>query len=179
MAGSVNKDQLIDMLYFPRQLVLEELTEVVGECPHELRFACDDTQCLTCDLEDECRWLSENDDFAPLHLRSISKLVGALDAAILYVRGDAISWGHENDCACQVCEWLLRAQKMYDSIEVSADSPVNKSGAPVEANHIRHQPSPFKTPGQESNFWRFQSMKNRITRLTNIRIHLLRNFQPK
>jgi len=119
MVGSVTKNQLIDLLSFPSQLIEEELDDLTDECPHELRFAGDDKKCLACDLEDECRWLSRNDNFSPLKLRSIPELVDALDTAITYVRGDVIAWGHESECVCQVCEWLRNAQQVYDAIDLN------------------------------------------------------------
>lgn len=161
------RDQLINLLAFPRQLVEEDLIDNADECPHELRFACDESHCLSCDLEEECRWLSDNDDFSPLHLRSIPRLVSALDTAITYVRGDAISWGHTYNCSCQVCEWLKKAQDMYDSMELS-EVLLSESKKP--------RPESAK---KFNRFWRLQSVKDSIVRLTNVRLHLLRSFQPK
>jgi len=66
MVGLVTKNQLIDLLSFPSRLIEEELDDLTDDCPHELRFAGEDKKCLACDLEDECRWLSRNDDFSPL-----------------------------------------------------------------------------------------------------------------
>ncbi len=118
MVGSVTKNQLIDLLSFPNQLIEEQLNDLTDDCPHELRFASEDKKCLACDLEDECRWLSDNDDFSPLKLRSIPELVDALETAITYVRGDVIAWGHDSGCVCQVCEWLGKAQQVYDAIDL-------------------------------------------------------------
>ncbi|MFV1992754.1 MAG: hypothetical protein ACC635_02530 [Acidiferrobacterales bacterium] len=118
MVGSVTKNQLIDLLSFPSQLIEEQLNDLTEDCPHELRFASEDKKCLACDLEDECRWLSSNDDFSPLKLRSIPELVDALETALTYVRGDVITWGHESGCVCQVCEWLGEAQQVYDAIDL-------------------------------------------------------------
>lgn len=119
MVGSVTKNQLIDLLSFPSQLIEEELDDLTDDCPHELRFSGEDKKCQACDLEDECRWLNRNDDFSPLKLRTIPELVDALDTAITYVRGDVIAWGHESECACQVCEWLKKAQQVYDVIDMN------------------------------------------------------------
>lgn len=177
MACSASKEQLIDMLYFPHQLIQEELLDVAGECSHELRFSREDTRCLTCDFEDECQWLSENDEFSPLHLRSIPMLVRALDVAISYVQGDAIAWGHADYCTCQVCEWLKKAQKMYDAMELSEDMTGDLPGS--HKSKIVRKPDFKSTPVQTNNFWRLQSVKNSITRLTNVRLYLLRSFQPK
>lgn len=187
MVGSVTKDQLIDLLSFPRQLVQEELADISEDCPHELRFACEDTQCLICDLEDECRWLSENDEFSPLHLRSIPRLLSALDAAIIYVRGDAIAWGHAAYCLCQICEWQKKAQQMYDSLdltEVLVNVPPGDLSDCPDKGYIDHRlqpgrPKPSKASIRFGNFWCLQSVKNSITRFTNMRIHLLRTFHTK
>ena len=119
MVCSITKNQLIDLLSFPSQLIEEELEDLTEDCPHELRFASEDKKCLACDFEDECQWLSRNDDFSPLQLRSIPELADALETAIAYVRGDVIAWGHDSGCTCQVCNWLSKAQQVYDAIDLS------------------------------------------------------------
>jgi hypothetical protein len=146
---------------------LEDLSD---ECPHELRFASEDQQCLACDLEDDCRWLNENDDFSPLSLRPIPGLVNALEAAITYVRGDAIAWGHASSCSCQVCEWLDKAQQLYDSIDLTFF---------VDEKNSQLQPEPIKPASYTSHTRRKQSVKNNLYRLTRARVRLIRSFQSE
>lgn len=170
MTASPTKAQLIDLLSFPRKLVHEELVDLSEECPHELRFANDDQQCLACELEDDCRWLSNNDEFSTLSLRPLPRLVKSLETAITYVRGDSIAWGHALSCPCQVCEWLEKAQAAYDSIDLSCFQDENKN---LQA------PEPIKKANNASSIRRKQSVKNNLYRLTKARVHLLRSFQPE
>jgi hypothetical protein len=170
VTNNATKAQLIDLLSFPRKLVREELDELADECPHELRFAGDDQQCSDCDLEHDCSWLNENDEFSPLSLRSISRLVSALDAAITYVRGDAISWGHTSTCSCQVCEWLVEAQRMHDAMKLTG----------FHGEKSRHfLPENINTNNHRISKRRKQSIENNLYRLTRARIHLLRSFQSE
>lgn len=167
MQENATKDRLIELLYFPRQLVYEEVRSLADNCPHELRFAGEDDHCLACDFSDECQWLNDNDEFSPLESRSTTELVTALGSAITYVRGDAIAWGHGDDCSCQVCEWMTKALSLYDSGELSEHKSLT----------ARHRL--INKPKQAKSSWQSKPVKNFIPHISNLRIHLLKSFQCK
>lgn len=121
MNADLVREELISLLQFPRSLVQEELHDREMDCPHCLRFAKNDSECVMCDRSDECHWLWENDEFNALEKRPLSQLMEALDYALCYVQGEVVSWGHRwRECPCDACAWVNAAQQVYDRLHADA-----------------------------------------------------------
>ncbi len=111
--GHALREQILDMLAFPRLLVRARID--LENCSHAGNFAPGDPVCANCADRLECGWLYQNDAFSGLGEKHIDDLVEALDFAVDFVDASSFRSGHppKTDCPCDVCVWLEKARQLY------------------------------------------------------------------
>lgn len=110
------REQILDMLTFPRSLVRSRID--LENCGHAGNFAPGDPVCANCADWLECKWLYQNDAFSGLGAKRMDDLVDALDFAVDFVDASSFRSGHPPtaDCSCDVCVWLDKARRLYDRV---------------------------------------------------------------
>ena len=114
------KEQIIEMLDFPRMLVRSDID--FENCTHAGNFAPGDPICGDCASRLECSWLYHNDDFSGLREKRLPQLLKALEFALVFVEASSFRSGHrpKRRCPCEVCAWLYRARDLHEEIGRSA-----------------------------------------------------------
>lgn len=106
------KRNLIEKLAYPRYHIRN--TMLVDSCPYNLHYFPEALKCRDCFYGNECSWLSENDEFVDLAMKSEDELLQALVFAIHRIDADVAYWGHNSrNCNCEACHWLRQAQSSY------------------------------------------------------------------
>ncbi|HEC13817.1 MAG TPA: hypothetical protein ENI80_11350 [Acidiferrobacteraceae bacterium] len=124
MNGTHNplRNQILEVLEFPRQLVRAELAP--KQCPHDIQYDVADPVCLHCLDGPECQWLYATDEVASLSSRSLDELAQALEFAILSVAAQLAHGVHpESKCLCSSCAWLQQADQLHKQAIQSNPDP--------------------------------------------------------
>lgn len=106
--------EIIDLLSYPRSLVLSQIGE--EDCKKDAYFDPHDTDCTGCRHGQQCQWLFSNDGFIELSRKPVEDLVAALDFAISYV-DHRFEDHNSRACACQSCQWLRAARRAMREVE--------------------------------------------------------------
>ncbi len=113
------RQQVIQMLAYPRAVVRNELKPELWDCPHNGFFDEEDQRCVLCDNQPECQWLYSNDEFAALGQRNMEGLAEGLQFAVRYISALAAYLGHmSHTCQCEMCVWLRDAQRISDQLSI-------------------------------------------------------------
>ena len=107
---TLDRHQLLNLLSFARSEIDGQLA--LERCPHEGRFAQDDSRCQVCVAADECAWLLHNDGTLPWHARSNADLHHALQQALSFIELQVHDWRHNlQNCSCEACRWIRAARQ--------------------------------------------------------------------
>lgn len=108
--------RLIEALTYPRLFVLETMS--LEECPQDGRFASSCDRCRSCDMGQECHWLSCLNNFDDLANKPIHTLHASLLYSINLIQASNEQMRHVLEgCACESCNWLRSAEEL--SLEFS------------------------------------------------------------
>jgi hypothetical protein len=108
--------RLIEALTYPRLFVLETMS--LGECPQDGRFDSSCDRCRSCDMGQECHWLSCLNNFDDLANKPIHTLHASLLYSINLIQASNEQMRHVFEgCTCESCNWLRSAEEL--SLEFS------------------------------------------------------------
>jgi hypothetical protein len=108
--------KLIEALTYPRLYVLETMS--LEECPQDGRFDSSCERCRSCDMGQECHWLSCLNNFDDLANKPIHTLHASLLYSINMIQASNEQMQHVTEgCTCESCMWLHDAEVL--SLEFS------------------------------------------------------------
>jgi len=106
------KEIIIETLRYPRYELRDNLD--IDHCVHGGNYNASDPRCRACEYGHECHWLYENDECSALEKKSLTALTLTLESAMEYIDGRVAELGHNvSECHCDACEWLKRAEQVY------------------------------------------------------------------
>lgn len=108
------KNEIIDMLEFPRQIIRGQIP--LETCAHAGNFSSGDSGCLVCETRMECEWLYHSDESTALAQKPLDAVVDALSLAVLYVDACVTRAGHGRGCHCEACDWLKQARRLHETV---------------------------------------------------------------
>lgn len=112
------RQQLIEALEYPRQLVLDLIDE--RRCPYQHHFDPSEDRCRECTINGECHWVTWLDDLRDVRDTPTHTLSASLRYGIKLVRDLFGESPHEEIiCACESCEWIRGSQRLIEEFDAS------------------------------------------------------------
>jgi hypothetical protein len=110
------RQQLIEALSYPRQLVLDMIEE--RDCPHASLFEVTNERCQQCELNKECHWVRCLNDFSDFEGKPAYTVNASVRYGIKLVQSLTEDPGHQRDaCTCESCSWLRDAERLTQAFE--------------------------------------------------------------
>jgi hypothetical protein len=109
------KSKLVDLLIFPKQLLLKEIN--ARNCIHNAEFCMCDIKCWDCDLGRECfELIGKQGGFG---LKSSQEVcLKRIGIAQKYIHNKLKNWQHDRmTCDCDACNWLRNTTRILFAID--------------------------------------------------------------
>ena len=108
--------QLLEALTYPRLVVLDSINRKV--CQHDSLFDSSCDHCHSCDLQQECHWLSCLNDFSDFANRPTYTMNASLLYSIKLISSRNMeTQGHDEACTCESCTWTRDAQQLTQEFQ--------------------------------------------------------------
>jgi len=103
--------KLIEALTYPRLFVLENIG--VENCPQDRLFDSSCDRCRSCDLREECQWLSCINNFADFANKPTHTIHASLLYGINLIKARNEQMQHNSKaCTCESCNWTRDAREL-------------------------------------------------------------------